>query len=381
MGCNCKESNTKCNCQCPPGEKGDNGKNWVYSTSYEAPGSNCVYGGYLLQGGPDTNGDGVPDQILSQYYVCNGAPSNQYVVKTTAEAPGSNCAYGGYKIDVGIDADNDGVPDSQIITSYICNGGDGTGAEPPTFTAGTMTVVAYGDPLTMNIREITPNVYAIDLEVPSGPPGASASTDVTMTGIIADCLDFTGATNLSDYLNIIIAKICSMTSLTGQPYAFQGVLDRELAGEISLNMIDSGGVGYYYIPFPDDTNSGYDNGNNFYTDSFICPVAAPDMALIVENLQFQGVGGGAAGAAGLSVQIVKRGVTYAGDTVINSIAVTAQEGAVTASTVLNSLTTGISTLVAGSAYSVRIISTNAGGRTFLMGSGKILANAKFSNNF
>ena len=55
--CDCKKSNTNCNCQCPPAEKGDPGLNWVYIETAEAPGVNCPYGGYVVQGGPD-GGDG-----------------------------------------------------------------------------------------------------------------------------------------------------------------------------------------------------------------------------------------------------------------------------------------------------------------------------------
>ena len=389
MGCNCKESNTKCNCNCPPNEPGPAGKNWIYVSTAEPAGLRCTYGGTLIQGGPDIDGDGVPDQILSTFYVCNGAPSAQYVTKVTAEAAGVNCAYGGYMIQTGIDADNDGTPDSSIVTSYICNGAPGDNATAPVLTAGTVTAVPNGDPLEMAVTEISAGVWRIDLLVPEGPAGTTDSAGVVVTGLTrGTCMDgdLTGITSLTGVLNAIIAKMCTMgAGIANKTMAFQGVQNRDIEGsELNNNCIDDGaGTAYFYVPFPDDSINGYDNGNNFYTDVFTCPISAPDMSLIVENLQFQGVGAGPNFYASIAIQIVKRGATYATDTVIVSTILDIPTGAAGVIVTQNSLTTGVQTLVAGEKYSVRLKTTDAFSYGVFISqfSTILLLGSKFSNNY
>jgi len=388
--CDCKKSNTNCNCQCPPSEKGDPGLNWVYASTVEAPGSNCVYGGFLVQGGPDNNNDGLPDQVLNQFYVCNGAPSQQYVVKVTAESAGANCTYGGVKIETGLDADNDGVPDSSIQTSYICTPAPGAAGITPVFTAGTVTAVPNGDPLTITVDEVSPNVYTISLEVPEGPAGANDSASITVSAVTAACMatELASATTVTDYLNEIIAKICSMSAgIASKTYAFLGLLNRQITtSEIATNAIldpDPGGGQYFYIPFPDDTVGGYDNGNNFHSDIFVATAGMPAMTFATENLIFQGTDPAPAvpKLGIIQIAIVEKGATPTVDVVHASTNLNVSNDQDTI-TVLNSLLTGSVTPVATKKYAVRLRGGDAAGY-LIIANGEFVINegGKFSNNY
>lgn len=384
--CDCKKSNTNCNCQCPPSEKGDPGLNWVYASTVEAPGANCVYGGFLVQGGPDANNDGLPDQVLNQFYVCNGAPSQQYVVKVTAESAGANCTYGGVKIETGIDADNDGIPDSDVQTTYLCNVADGADGVSPTITAGTLTSVPYGDPLAMDVVEISPGVFAINMEVPEGPPGTTDADAITVSGISAGCMDteLAGATTITDYLNALIAKICAMTGgIASKVHAFQGVLNRQItAAEIASGVITDTDR-YFYIPFPDDSVAGFDNGNNFHSDVFRAVTGMPSMAFATENLIFQGYDPAPSvpKVGILQVAIVEKGVTPSVDVVHASTNISVSNDS-DGIAVLNSLLSGSISVVDGKYYSVRLRGGDANGNLILQ-NGEFVINegGKFSNNY
>lgn len=389
--CDCKKSNTNCNCQCPPSEKGDPGLNWVYASTVEAPGANCVYGGFLVQGGPDANNDGLPDQVLNQFYVCNGAPSQQYVVKVTAESAGVNCTYGGVKIETGLDADNDGIPDSSVQTSYICNAAPGAAGATPVFTPGTVTAVPNGDPLAISVDEVAPNVYTISLQVPEGPAGATDSAAISVTGVTPGCMatELTGKTTVTEYLNEIIAKICSMSAgIASKTYAFQGVINREISASEILTGHITDTDKYFYIPFPDDSTDGYDNGNNFFSDYFVSPSGAPAMSFIAENLIFDGSdpAPGTPLTGIIQVAIVTRNPTgpgYApsGDTVHAStdVNVSNTQGIIH---VLNSLITTALSTSAGDKLCVRLRGGNTNGNTIIAGGQFVIKiGGKFSNNY
>ncbi len=106
---------------CPPGLKGDDGTSFAFRITDEAPGVNCLYGGYLLEGGPNVSGDGTLDSVTISKYICNAAP-----------------------------------------------GADGA---TPTFTAGTVTALAFGATPTIDLVATGLNQYRIDLGIPAGPQG------------------------------------------------------------------------------------------------------------------------------------------------------------------------------------------------------------------
>jgi len=111
----------------------------------EPPGMNCEFGGVKIETGLDTNLNGVldPDEVLSTFYVCDGAPGDEgpegpegeegleALIKTTTEPPGPNCEFGGQKIEIGLDLNRNGVLDPNEVEDifYLCNGAPGEDGE------------------------------------------------------------------------------------------------------------------------------------------------------------------------------------------------------------------------------------------------------------
>jgi photosystem II stability/assembly factor-like uncharacterized protein len=108
----------------------------------EPVGPNCAAGGARIDGGIDTNGNGVldPSENTSTQYVCNGTPGATGATGSTgatglsmltrldAEPAGANCAAGGTKISVGLDSNGNGVLDTSEVSgtpSYVCGGTPG----------------------------------------------------------------------------------------------------------------------------------------------------------------------------------------------------------------------------------------------------------------
>lgn len=98
----------------------------LVSTSAEPAGDNCEFGGFAVSSGVDTNADGTlaGDEITDTTYACAGEPATPPAAlgTTTAEAAGDNCEFGGQRVDVGSDLNGDGSLDSDEIssTSYVC---------------------------------------------------------------------------------------------------------------------------------------------------------------------------------------------------------------------------------------------------------------------
>ena len=110
------------------GQDGQNGHNALVVTTDQV-GSRCANGGILVNSGVDTNDDKVldADEILGEYYVCNGengasgqAGADASIRTTNFDGEQNGCKNGGVKIEVyiGSQLQND-------LTQYICNGVDG----------------------------------------------------------------------------------------------------------------------------------------------------------------------------------------------------------------------------------------------------------------
>ncbi len=109
--------------------------NALMSVTDEPAGSaNCAAGGKKISVGLDTNTNGTLDavEVTSSTYICNGASGINglnTLVSTTGEAPGANCVYGGLKVNSGLDSNSNGSLDAGEITntSYACNVSAGSG--------------------------------------------------------------------------------------------------------------------------------------------------------------------------------------------------------------------------------------------------------------
>ncbi len=99
--------------------------------SSEPAGSNCASGGARIETGPDTNDNGILDdvEVTNVSYACEGDGSTT-LVATSDEPAGSNCAGGGLRIDTGVDDDEDGTlaPGEIDTTQYVCDAANGTQA-------------------------------------------------------------------------------------------------------------------------------------------------------------------------------------------------------------------------------------------------------------
>jgi hypothetical protein len=109
-----------------------NGLTALVSMTVEPAGAtNCVNGGYRVQVGADSNGNGALDstEVSSTQYVCNGTDKTSganatVLMAIVSEPAGNNCAYGGNKISSGPDGNNNNVLDTSEVTAttYLCNG-------------------------------------------------------------------------------------------------------------------------------------------------------------------------------------------------------------------------------------------------------------------
>ncbi|MBS1117789.1 MAG: hypothetical protein H6Q90_17 [Deltaproteobacteria bacterium] len=123
----------------PSGPSGDAGAKALAETSVEPAGPNCPDGGIKIEVGVDANGNGVldPSEVPASgtSYVCNGSGKNS-LVTTSAEAAGANCPFGGTKIEAGLDANNNGTLDADEVeagaTNYVCNFGPNGTISPST---------------------------------------------------------------------------------------------------------------------------------------------------------------------------------------------------------------------------------------------------------
>lgn len=92
-------------------------------------GNQCASGGYRIDSGLDSNGNGQLDsgEISLSQYVCNGNPGSSgtsALVRTTTEAPGATCPQGGVRVAAGLDGNGNGVLDGseETASAAICHG-------------------------------------------------------------------------------------------------------------------------------------------------------------------------------------------------------------------------------------------------------------------
>jgi hypothetical protein len=129
--------------------------------------SSCEAGGAKIESGLDTNRNGQLDEAetTSTQHVCNGTPGpsgstvtptlTTSLVRSAVEPAGANCVYGGYKISVGSDTNANATLDVAEVTSsdYVCHlasGGNGTGPAGPSGPSGASGPAGAAGPAGVN---------------------------------------------------------------------------------------------------------------------------------------------------------------------------------------------------------------------------------------
>ena len=101
----------------------------------EPAGDNCANGGQRIETGLDDNGDGTlqDEEVTDTQFVCN-EPDAQVLTRTREEPAGNNCPEGGQRIESGLDENNNGSLEDEEVdsTEFVCNepttdGDDGNG--------------------------------------------------------------------------------------------------------------------------------------------------------------------------------------------------------------------------------------------------------------
>ncbi|WP_420578512.1 DUF7151 family protein [Ekhidna sp.] len=130
-------------CDGADGTPGDNGMNALIGIStFDGDQNGCSNGGIRIAAGLDINGDGTLQggEEMNVEFICNGTNGNdgatgatgadgRSVVVTINEDP-RDCSNGGIEIVLEYDTNGDGIGDEVIGSYIICNGADGaTGAD------------------------------------------------------------------------------------------------------------------------------------------------------------------------------------------------------------------------------------------------------------
>lgn len=104
-------------------------------------GNPCPSGGYRIDSGLDSNGNGQLDgtEVTASQVVCNGEPGADgaagpagpagaagvaALVRTSAEPAGAACAHGGVRVAAGLDSNGNGVldPAEESVSEAVCHG-------------------------------------------------------------------------------------------------------------------------------------------------------------------------------------------------------------------------------------------------------------------
>ncbi len=109
------------------GEQGPAGSSALVNVTQEAAGDNCSVGGFRIDVGTDTNGNGSldADEITGTAYTCTGESGTDYLINTIEIEPGDdNCPSGGFTITAGLDANGNGTLEESEIEQNIdlCTG-------------------------------------------------------------------------------------------------------------------------------------------------------------------------------------------------------------------------------------------------------------------
>ena len=120
------------------GTNGSNGLNSLIRTERILESEVCSLGGFLIESGIDTNGNGILDDMevngSATNYVCDGEDGKSLSIRVEfLDSENQFCGNGGYLVTIGLDQDGDGeLTDTEIVsgTSFpICNGFNGQDGE------------------------------------------------------------------------------------------------------------------------------------------------------------------------------------------------------------------------------------------------------------
>lgn len=338
-------------------------------------------------------------------------------IRVTAESAGANCTYGGYKIETGISSLADGVPDTSVVTTYLCNVGPGSGGATPTFVTGTITTLAPGNPATAAIvATVNPNEYQINigipagedgvvlaweigtvttlpytddatatvtlagtdpdkyllnLGIPAGPPGSNDAEDITFDALVIPAAfedDLDGSEDLQEVIEFILETLADLMTNETNPHGFMA---KSTSDRLMAELYDGTDR---IIQFSDDSSAGlYDNGNDFFTTKYVCPVDGLDaMRFVAENLVFKRTGTGG-GSTNITVEILKNGALITGATEVITLVDTLNVEVIIGAVITDSHIV----LSAGDIVTVRITNSNV----LAIDDLTLLEGAKFSNSF
>ncbi len=209
-----------------------------------APTGSCPNGGITVYAGIDTNGNGVLDQseIKSTQYVCNGANGSNGInalVSTIVEDPGANCAYGGFKVNAGLDTNGNGLLDTSEITGtrYVCNGTNGTNG-----TNGYSTLVSIVTDTTYCTNN---GGLRITSGLDNGAGGGTANDNILEQGEVTStsylCNGTNGSNGYNSLVNIVSEPAGANCTYSGQKI-MSGLDDGTNGGTANDGILESGEV-------------------------------------------------------------------------------------------------------------------------------------------
>lgn len=297
--CQCGRNSLVAVCsECPPGLPGARGQSIGIRVTPEDPGVNCLYGGFKIETGIDTDLDGAPNTILNTVYLCNGAPGTSgasvtFITGTITTLPSGSS--------VTASVTPTATPNQYQINLGLPAGANGS---TPTLITGTITTLAPGSSATASIVATgNPNEYQINMGIPRGATGAApAASAFPVTGLsVPSCLvgSITDGDSVLSILQVLMNSICSLSSGSFAPNTFKAT--KNVPQTIFFTTTT-----FFDVNFPDDYTPGnYDNGNNFLLSRFTAP-STLTKTYLVENVRIKTGSGGWANAGNTVVlQIVK----------------------------------------------------------------------------
>lgn len=169
------------------GIDGANGS--LVRVSVEPPGSACLNGGSRIESGPDANRDGVldPSEVVNTSFACSGAARESRVTSTPI-GPGPQCTNGGFRVDAGLDSNGNGTLDPAEVTSsaFVCNG---LASVPFAILTDTLPEATANRPYGATLTAAGGTGESYEWSVSSGtlPPGLSlgpvGTPDTQITGV------------------------------------------------------------------------------------------------------------------------------------------------------------------------------------------------------